>query len=92
MTYSIRPTTATTERHNSNLDTLDRIRTELYQMARDEATNLFRLARKAQAHGVSKKTVIEINEEAWELYTTITVYPERLLTYEYISKTKYAFK
>lgn len=91
MTYSIR-CTAATERFNSKLDTLDKIRTELYQMARDEATNLFRLARKAEAHGVSQKTVIEIREEAWELETTIKVYPDRLLTYEYISKTKYAFR
>lgn len=91
MAYTIK-CSAATAKLNDTLDTINKIRIELGEMARKEATNLFRLARRAEAHGVSAKIVNEIREEAWELYNTLDVYTERLLTYEYISKTKYAFR
>lgn len=91
MTYTIKCSNAT-ERMNNTLDTINKIRRELDEMAQREATNLYRLARKAQAHGVSQKIVDEIREEACHLYHSIATEPDRLLTYEYISKTKYAFR
>lgn len=56
---------------------LRKIREQLEEIAEQEATKLFRLARRAKAHGCSNETVEAIRNEAWELY--MTGYPERLL-------------
>lgn len=56
---------------------LREIREQLEEIAEQEATKLFRLARRAEVHGCSNETVETIREEARELYRT--GYTERLL-------------
>ena len=56
---------------------LRKIREQLVEIAEQEATKLFRLARRAEAHGCSNEMVGAIREEAIEIYPT--GYPERLL-------------
>ena len=56
---------------------LRKIREQLVEIAEQEATKLFRLARRAETHGCSNETVEAIREEARDLYTT--GYTERLL-------------
>ena len=64
------------------------IRNELYQLAENEATYLFRLAWRMQAHNCDPKHIARVREEAMELH--MTGYPERLLdpfrTWEYAFK------
>lgn len=67
---------------------LTRIRERLKEIAENEATKLFRLARRAKAHGCSNETIEEIRNEARELH--MTGYPERLL--DPFRTWKYAFK
>ena len=57
------------------LNELIRIRRELVRMAQREAYHLWRLARKAEEHGVSSNTVAAIREEADYCYRTLTVNP-----------------
>ena len=70
---------------------LREIHDELMEMAEKESMNLFRLARRAKAKGVSAKTVTEIRNEALELEYNYQAYPERLLDWKTKSKLKYAF-
>ena len=72
-------------------ESLAEIRYELEEIAAKEAINLWRLARKAQAHGVSEKTVNEIREEGWTLHH-MRNNPERILEWDFEYKTKYAFR
>lgn len=67
---------------------LAKIRYELQDIAEKEATKLYRLAWKAQAHGVDKSVVETLRREANELH--MTAYPERLL--DPFKKWEYAFK
>lgn len=67
---------------------LAKIRYELQDIAEEEATKLYRLAWKAQEHGVDKRVVEKLREEANELH--MTAYPERLL--DPFKKWEYAFK
>lgn len=67
---------------------LIRIRERLEEIAENEATKLFRLARRAKNHGFSNETIEEIRNEARELH--MTGYPERLL--DPFRAWKYAFK
>jgi hypothetical protein len=76
---------------NAAFDRINEMRTELIEMARKEAHNLFRIARKADDHG-AHKTAIEIREEAWELYTTYEAYPERIIEWNFPRKHKHAFR
>lgn len=68
------------------------IRYQLRDMAEQEATQLFRLAWRAQSHGCKRETVEKIREEARWLHETGTAYPERLITYDFKHKFQYAFK
>lgn len=68
----------------------------LQAIAEDQATRLWRLARKAKKHGVNPKTVHAIREEGWKMREYLT-YPERLIGIVAHSWTpnlefKYAFK
>lgn len=65
-----------------------RIKEYFSKVAEHEAMKLFRLARKAQEHGVKIEIIHEIMEEANYLLTTCTTYPGRLFD----SIFKYAFK
>lgn len=76
----------------TNLENLYDIRRELGEIASKEATNLYRLARKAEQHNVSSETVAEIREEANYLFRTVCTYPERLLEWDFEYNTKYAFR
>ena len=70
-----------------------RIRSELVQMAQREAYHLWRLARKAEEHGVSPDTVAAIREEADYCYRTLTVNPIQMIEWDdFMYKLKYAFK
>lgn len=67
---------------------LRKIREELGEIAEQEATKLYRLARRAKVHGCRNEMVEAIRNEARELH--MTGYPERLLDPD---KTwKYAFR
>lgn len=66
------------------------IRNRLKEIAEAEATRLFRMARRAQAHGCKAETVAAIREEAHQLH--ITGYPERLVSWDTHYYFKYAFK
>lgn len=68
------------------------IRYQLKDMAEKEATQLFRLAWRAQRHGCKRETVEKIREEARWLHETGTAYPERLIDYDFEYKFQYAFK
>lgn len=72
------------------MEELKEIRIRLIEIAEQEATRLYRMARKLQEHGGSPATVAEIREEANYMWTNMTGYPERLLDTE--TKWKYAFK
>lgn len=76
---------------NAQFDRINEMRTELIEIARKEAHNLFRLARRAHEHGADK-IANEMQDEAWLLYTTIEAYPERLVEYGLSYKTKHAFR
>ena len=67
---------------------LQRIRSQLCEIAEKEATHLFRLARKMEKRGCNPKVIHEIREEAFSLH--MTGYPERLISDSV--KWKYAFK
>lgn len=71
---------------------LQRIREELQEMAEKEAIKLWRVARNAQKHGCSEKTVQAIREEANWLHTTGADNPDRLIEWEFEYKFKFAFK
>ena len=73
------------------IDTLKKICGELSEMAEKEAKNLWRLARKAQEHGVSDRLVNKIREEGWEIWN-MRNNPDRLLDWTFEYKTKYAFR
>lgn len=76
----------------STLETLESLRYELTHIVEQEATNLYRLARKAEQHGVKQSVIDEIREEANYLHTTLTTYPERILDWDFEYNTKYAFR
>lgn len=69
---------------------LNEIRNRLMEIAEQEATLLYRMARKLQRHGGSPDTVAEIREEANQLHTNMATYPGRLL--DTGNRWKYAFK
>lgn len=71
------------------MERLKETRSRLIGLAEQEATRLYRMARKLQEHGGSPATVAEIREEAGYLRTNMTAYPGRLLDTEH--KWKYAF-
>ena len=69
---------------------LNEIRGRLTGIAEQEATHLYRMARRLQQHGGSPVVVAEIREEANQLHTNMATYPGRLLDTE--NKWKFAFK
>lgn len=71
---------------------LEQMREELKQMAEKEAMNLWRLARRAEKHNVSRDVIHEIREEASWLHTTAQAYPDRLLDWKFTYEHKYAFR
>ena len=71
---------------------LKEIRYKLIEMAEKEATQLFRLAWRAKAHGCKPETVEAIRNEARWLHVTATAYPDRLLRWEFEYDFKYAFR
>lgn len=71
---------------------LRKIREQLKAMAETEATKLYRLAWRAEAHGCKRETITAIREEARWLHETAQAYPDRLLDWEFEYKFKYAFK
>lgn len=64
------------------------MRRHLEEIAENEATKLYRMARRALAHGCNLELVHEIREEAHQLHNT--GYPERLL--DPFITWKYAFR
>lgn len=76
----------------TTFDQLRDIKWQLREIAEREATNLYRLARKAKEHGVSQSIVDEIREEANNLSRNSVAYPERILEWKYEYETKYAFR
>lgn len=70
---------------------LNDIRYKLSEMAEKESLRLFRMARRAEAKGVSKETINAIREEAHSLAKNYTTYPERLLRWNAKTELKYAF-
>lgn len=73
-------------------DRINEMKAEIIEIAHKEASNLFRIARSAEAHGASEKLVQEIREEAWILENEIYHYPDRLLDWKYPYRTKHAFR
>lgn len=76
---------------NAAFDRIQEIRTELIEISRKEAQNLFRLAKEAHERG-EDRLANEIQDEAWLLYNTCEAYPERLVEYGLQFKTKHAFR
>ncbi len=68
------------------------IENELREMAEKEALKLWRLARRAIAHGCKQELVNAIREETWWLHSNATAHPGWLLDSDYQYKTKYVFK
>lgn len=79
-------------RDGAGMDELNAIRRKLKGMAEKEAQRLFRLARRAAAHGCRPETLEKIMVEAWWLHETATAYPDRLLRQQFEHEMKYAFK
>lgn len=71
---------------------LKEIRYKLEEMAEKEASQLFRLAWRAKAHGCKPETVEAIRNEARWLHVTATAYPDILLRWEFEYDFKYAFR
>lgn len=71
---------------------LREISNKLKEMAEKEASQLFRLAWRAKAHGCKPETVEAIRNEARWLHETATAYPDRLLRWEFEYDFKYAFR
>lgn len=67
---------------------LRKMRSDLIEIAEKEATKLYRLAWRMQAHGCDPENIKTVREEANALH--MTGYPERLLSY--FTTYKYAFK
>ena len=76
----------------TTLKDLEAIKYELVEIIEKEATNLYRLARKAKEHGVSDEVINQIREEADELRVNCTANPDRILEWRYGYRTKYAFR
>lgn len=76
----------------ATFDEIRDIKWQLREIAEKEAMNLYRLARKAQEHGVSDSVVAEIREEARNLERNGVAYPERILDWKFEYETKYAFR
>lgn len=74
------------------MEILRNYRNELKELAKKEATKLWRLARRAKAHNVSAELTHKIQEEADYCYRTLTTYPERMLEWDFQYGMKYAFK
>jgi len=70
---------------------LNDIRYKLGEMAEKESLRLFRMARRAEAKGVSRETIKAIREEAFSLAQNYATYPERLLMWNAKTELKYAF-
>lgn len=67
------------------------IRGNLQDMAKAEAINVWRLARRMEAHGCDPENIRKAREEGSELYDTMGCgYPERLL--DPFRTWNYAFK
>jgi hypothetical protein len=76
----------------SDLIIVKEMKTVLRKMAMKEATKLFRLARKARAHGCSNELVYAIQGEAWNCETNLFTYPDRMLAPDFENTMLYAFK
>lgn len=72
-------------------DRVKEIRLELATIAEKEAHKLWRLARKAEAHGVSDKLVNAIREEGWSVWDSRNN-PDRLIEWRFEYQHKYAFR
>lgn len=68
------------------------LRYQLQKMAECEAIKLWRLARKAEKHNLSIKLISEIREEANHCYVNLRTYPDRMLSWDFENKMKYAFR
>lgn len=77
---------------NATFNRIEEMKREIIEIAHKEATNLYRIARSAEAHGASEKLVQEIRAEAWVLEHEIYSYPDRLLDWKYSYRTKHAFR
>lgn len=71
---------------------INEIRQELKEMAEQEATRLYRLARRAEKKGCKQELVTEIRDEAHWLHTTAQAYPERIVHWQFEYLFKYAFR
>lgn len=71
---------------------IKRMREELKHKAEREAMKLWRLARRAEKHGVAAEIVRTIRDEADYCHRTLTAYPERVLSWRIEYDTKYAFR
>ncbi len=71
---------------------LSKIRENLRERSEKEADILWRLARRAIAHGCRLETVAKIREEADWCFRTGTTYPERLVDQNSEYRFQYAFK
>lgn len=71
---------------------INEIRQELKEMAEQEATRLYRLARRALEKGCGQELVNAIREEANWLHTTAQAYPDRLVEWQFEYNFKYAFR
>lgn len=80
------------DKEGAGMKELKAIGRQLKAMAEKEAQKIFRLARRAAAHGCRPETVEKIREEARWLHETATAYPDRLLRWQFEYEMKYAFK
>lgn len=76
----------------NKLHEIHKIHRDLVRMAEREATHLWRLARKAEEHGVSPDTVAAIREEADYCYYTLTASLAKMVEWDFQYKMRYAFK
>lgn len=64
----------------------------LREAARQEATKLWRLRRKAIEHGVSAALCDLLNTEAWDCFNNLYAYPERILDDNFMERYQFAFQ
>lgn len=70
---------------------LNKLHYELKEMAGKEAIKVWRMGHRAKAKGCSPELVKEIMDEGWDLYSTYSTYPERLLDFRTKYRLRYAF-
>lgn len=76
---------------NGRGDILRAIGDQLEEIARAEATNLWRIARDAETRGCSGALVNALREEGWEVWNARND-PHRLVDFRFFYRFKYAFR